>query len=82
MQFNFSHPRTNRLLLLQCSRGGRFFMKKYRLTLTYDEWRTVINALNDLRSSLIREGRYTDPVDDVMIKVINARTKRFYFREV
>lgn len=57
-------------------------MKKYRLTLTYDEWRTVINALNDLRSSLIREGRYTDPVDDVMIKVINAKTKRFYFREV
>ncbi|MBR6658156.1 MAG: hypothetical protein IKL18_08320 [Oscillospiraceae bacterium] len=57
-------------------------MKKYRLTLTYDEWRTVINALNDLRSSLIREGRYTDPVDDVMIKVINAKTKRFHFKEV
>lgn len=57
-------------------------MKKYRLALTYDEWRTVINALNNLRSNLIREGRCTDPVDDVMIKVINAKTKRFYFREV
>ena len=57
-------------------------MKKYRLALTYDEWRTVINALNVLRSNLIREGRYTDSVDDVMIKVINAKTKRFYFREV
>ena len=57
-------------------------MKKYRLALTHDEWRTVINALNDLCSSLIWEGRYTDPVDDVMIKVINAKTKRFYFREV
>ncbi len=57
-------------------------MKKYRLTLTYDEWRTVINALNDLRSSLIWEGRYTDSVDDVMIKIINAKTKRSYFGEV
>ncbi|MBR2042314.1 MAG: hypothetical protein IJ945_08090 [Oscillospiraceae bacterium] len=57
-------------------------MKKYRLALTYYEWRTVINALNDLRSSLIREGRYTDPVDDVMIKVISTKTKHSYFEEV
>ena len=57
-------------------------MKKYRLALTYDEWRTIINALNDVRSSLIWEGRCTDPVDDVMIKIINAKTKRSYFGEV
>ncbi|MBP1569846.1 MAG: hypothetical protein J6A12_05580 [Oscillospiraceae bacterium] len=50
--------------------------------MTCDEWRTVINALNNLRSNLIREGRYTDPVDDVMIKIINAKTKRSYFGEV
>lgn len=49
--------------------------KKYRIVLDDSEWKIVINALNDLRNSLIRQGRYTDAVDDIMIKVINAKPK-------
>jgi len=40
------------------------------------EWRVVINALNELRTSLINEGRYTDAVDEVLLKVIRAPQKK------
>ena len=50
--------------------------KKYRIVLDDSEWKIVINALNDLRNSLIRQGRYTDAVDDIMIKLINTNPKR------
>ena len=56
--------------------------KKRYITLDDSEWKIVINALNDLRNSLIRQGRYTDAVDDIMIKVINTKPKRkpFFWR--
>ena len=50
--------------------------KKYRIALDDSEWKIVINALNDLRNSLIQQGRYTDAVDDIMIKIINTKPKR------
>ncbi len=50
--------------------------KKRYITLDDSEWKIVINALNDLRNSLIQQGRYTDAVDDIMIKVINVKPKR------
>ena len=50
--------------------------KKRYITLDDCEWKIVINALNDFRNSLIQQGRYTDAVDDIMIKVINAKHKR------
>ena len=50
--------------------------KKRYITLDDSEWKIVINALNDLRNSLIQQGRYTDAVDDIMIKVINTKPKR------
>ena len=50
--------------------------KKRYITLDNSEWKIVINARNDLRNSLIQQGRYTDAVDDIMIKVINAKPKR------
>ena len=53
--------------------------KKYRIVLDDFEWKIVINALNDFRNSLIRQGRYTDAVDDIMIKVINTKPKRKLF---
>ncbi len=33
---------------------------KYHLYLTYDERRTVINSLIDLRNDLISQGKYTE----------------------
>ncbi len=53
--------------------------KKRYITLDDSEWKIVINALNDLRNSLMQQGRYTDSVDDIMIKVINTKPKRKLF---
>ena len=50
-------------------------MKKTKYTLSIEEWRLVIYALNKLRNSLIVEGKYTDTVDDALCAVINAKTK-------
>ena len=49
-------------------------MKK--IALTEAEWRCVIHALNKLRNSLIAEGRHTDVVDEVILKIINAPIRR------
>ncbi|MDR2514359.1 MAG: hypothetical protein LBD02_04020 [Christensenellaceae bacterium] len=48
--------------------------KKYYFT--YDEWRFIVYALNNLQSSLIAEGRYTDTVDETLCKFMSAKTKR------
>lgn len=53
--------------------------KKRYIALDDSEWKIVINALNDLRNSLIQQGRYTDAVYDIMIKVINTKPKRKLF---
>ena len=53
--------------------------KKYCLELDGYKYRIVVNALNDLRNSLIQQGGYTDAVDDIMIKVIDTRPKRKWF---
>ena len=39
------------------------------LYLTEIEWRVMLLALNRLRSKLIAQGRYTDAVDKIMIKM-------------
>mgnify|MGYP003292774267 CR=1 FL=1 len=53
--------------------------KKYIIAFDDYELRIVVNALNDLRNSLIQQGRYTDAVDDIMIKVIDTKPKRKWF---
>lgn len=37
----------------------------------------IIKCLNDLRNSLISEGRYTDGIDEVLLKTINAPIRKF-----
>lgn len=55
---------------------------KYHIYLTPDERRTVINSLIDLRNNLISQGRYTDIIDELLIKLTKARTKRIKVKEV
>ena len=43
--------------------------KKRYLYLTETEWRMVLLALNRLRSRLIAQGRYTDAVDEIIMKM-------------
>lgn len=44
-------------------------MKKYKLD--HYEVRIIILALNELRNQLIQEGRYTDAVDELLIKLLD-----------
>ena len=39
------------------------------LYLTETEWRVMLLALNSLRSKLIAQGRYTDAVDEITMKM-------------
>ena len=55
-------------------------MKKYYIVFDEYERGIIINALNDKRNALIKEERYTDAVDEVLLKVINAKRKRFKIR--
>lgn len=42
----------------------------------YIEYRRVIQSLISLKNSLIEQGRYTDAVDDILIKFSKAHKKR------
>lgn len=50
--------------------------KKYHLYLTADEQSKVIQSLIELKNNLIAQGRYTDAVDDVLLKVLSAKKKK------
>ena len=55
-------------------------MKKYHLYLEENEWRLIILCLNELRNKLIAEGRYTDCVDDLLVKFVHAKPKQLKIR--
>lgn len=42
-----------------------------KIRFTYDEKRLIIYALIDLKNRLLEEGRYTDPVDELILKFID-----------
>lgn len=54
---------------------------KYHLYLKPDERRTVINSLIELRNNLISKGRYTDVIDELLIKIMKAKAKKIKFKE-
>ena len=47
----------------------------FHLALDDSERSMIIRSLNDIRSRLIAEGKYTDGVDDVLVKVIVQRKR-------
>lgn len=55
--------------------------QKYYVELNRQEWRLIIEGLNRVRNKLIAARRYTDAVDEVLIKVANAKTKKFKIAE-
>ena len=65
------------IMTTEKSKEVRLMKQKYYLALTAEEWRLMIESLNNLRNRLISEGRYTDAVNEVLIKVTNAKTKKF-----
>ena len=51
--------------------------KKYYIALDDCELRVVVNCLNEMRNNLIANGKYTDAVDEVLLKIIDAKQKKF-----
>lgn len=41
----------------------------------------VLNNMNDFRNKMIAEGKYTDLLDEVIIKIANAKLKRIKIKE-
>ena len=50
------------------------FSKKRYLYLSNDELSILLHSLIRLKNSLIQEGRYTDCVDELILKVTNCPT--------
>ncbi len=69
------------IMITEKSKEVRLMKQKYYLALTTEEWRLMIESLNNLRNRLISAGRYTDAVDEVLVKVANAKTKKFKITE-
>ena len=55
---------------------------KYHLYLTPVERRTVINSLINLRNDLILQGKYTNIIDELLIKLTKAKVKQIKIKEV
>ena len=48
-----------------------FAMSKDKYKLSYDEVRVIVIALVELKNQLIAEGRYTDPVDELLMRFVD-----------
>lgn len=51
--------------------------KKYYIALDDFERQVVVNCLNEMRNNLIANSKYTDAVDEVLLKFIDAKQKKF-----
>lgn len=50
--------------------------KSYHIYLTPQEQSEVLKSLVDLKNRLISENRYTDAVDEIIIKMSKSKLKR------
>lgn len=50
--------------------------QKYYLAIDDNEYSIIIDSLNSLRNRLIADGRYTDAVDELIIKFAHAPIKK------
>lgn len=41
------------------------------------ERRIVVDCMNEMRNKLIADSKYTDAVDEVLLKIIDAKQKKF-----
>ena len=58
--------------------------KKYYIALDDFERRVVVNCMNEMRNKLITDGKYTDALDEVLLKIIHSKQKKLkvIYREV
>jgi len=51
-------------------------MKKVKYCVTENQWTIIVHALTELRNRRIAEGKCIDTVNDTILAVVNAKTKR------
>lgn len=56
--------------------------KPYHLYTNHEEQRLLLHSLVELKNELIRQGRYTDCVDELIFKVVNAPVKKLRIKYV
>ena len=54
----------------------------FYINLTTDERNRVLESLVRQKSNLIAQGKYTDAVDDVILKISKAKRKKFRIRYI
>lgn len=52
------------------------YLEGKKLFLDEEEYKKAVQALNGLRDGFIQNGRYTDGIDIVLIKVMRSKYKR------
>ena len=50
--------------------------KKFYIVLDDFERRAVVNCMNEMRNSLIEDGKCTDALDEVLLKIIRSKQKK------
>ena len=50
--------------------------KKFYIVLDDFERREVVNCMNEMRNSLIEDGKCTDALDEVLLKIIRSKQKK------
>lgn len=50
--------------------------KKFHIYMDYEEKRLLLESLVELKNQLIRQGRYTDCIDELIFKVVDAPVKK------
>ena len=50
--------------------------KKYYIALDDFERRVIVNCMNEMRNKPIADGKYTDALDEVLLKVIRSKQKK------
>ena len=51
-------------------------MRKYHIYLTSEERNLIIESLISEKNALVSEGKYTDGIDDVLLKILQAKKKK------
>ena len=51
--------------------------KKYYIALDDFERMVVVNCMNEMRNSLIVAGKCTEALDEVLLKIIRSKQKKF-----
>jgi hypothetical protein len=66
--YSFGYSKNN---VIKASGKGveNMFRPKYKFT--YEEVRIIVLALIELKNQLIEEGRYTDSVDDLLLRLVD-----------